>query len=288
MASVRSPDVARASVAVLVLTWNDARVLEACLRSLQATTAPDVRLALLDNGSTDGSPEIGERLGIETHRFGTNLGFCGAYNRAFTEVVRDEPFVLLSNPDLFVPPEAIGRMVAAAETDPMIGFVGPVQRHMDTKAIRSAGVRWRCGNLPVNVMTPGEPMDTLEAAFLLVRREVLDRVGALDEAFFINFEDVDWQFRAKTLGYRSVLAKDAEILHHPPGDVRKATGAYYSARNGCMLTARYCGRGALLRLRTRLFAEGFTGSLLGRPRGRYILEGLRDFRRGVTGKRSFP
>ncbi len=287
MGSVRSPDVAASSVVVLVLNWNDGQVLEPCLRSLQATTSRNVRLVVLDNGSTDGSAEAAERLGVETHRFGTNLGFCGAYNRGFREVVRGEDFVLLSNPDLFVPPDVIGKMVAVASSDPAIGFAGPVQRHMDTKAIRSAGVRWRCGHLPENVMIPGDPIDTIEAAFLLVRCEILDKVGLLDESFFINFEDVDWQFRAKKLGYRSVLAPGAEILHHPPGDMRRSTGAYYSARNGCMITARYCGRGALLRLRARLFSEGFVGSLLGRPRGKFILEGLRDFRRGFTGKKAF-
>ena len=286
MESARCPGVAQPFVAVLVLNWNDGRVLEPCLQSLQATSAPNVRLVLLDNGSTDGSPEIAERLGVEVHRFGSNLGFCGAYNRAFREVIRDEDFVLLSNPDLVVPPDVIGRMTEAAAADPSVGFVGPVQRHLDTKGIRSAGVRWRCGHLPENVLIPGEPLDTMEAAFLLVRREILERVGDLDEAFFINFEDVDWQFRAKKLGYRSVLAQDAEILHRPPGDTRRFTGAYYSARNGCMITQRYCGRGALLALRARLFAEGFVGSLLGRPRGKYLLEGLRDFRRGVTGKKA--
>ena len=285
MDPVRSPGVDPPSVVVLVLNWNDGQVIEPCLRSLQATSAPRVRLVVLDNGSTDGSADVAERLGVEVHRFGSNLGFCGAYNRGFREAVHGEDFVLVSNPDLSVPPDVIGRMMDTASADPTIGFVGPVQRHMDTKAIRSAGVRWRCGHLPENVMVPGEPLDTLEAAFLLARREVLEKVGGLDESFFINFEDVDWQFRARKLGYRSVLAKDVEILHKPPGDLRRSTGAYYSARNGCTITARYCGRGALLRLRARLFSEGLLGALLGRPRGRFILEGLRDFRRGVTGKR---
>ena len=273
------------SVVVLVLNWNDGSILESCLRSLQQSTAPNIRLVVLDNGSTDGSAEIPPRLGIETHLFGTNLGFCGAYNRAFREVVRDETFVLLSNPDLFVPPETIGRMVAAAGSDPKIGFVGPVQRHMDTHAIRSAGVYWACGHLPRNVLRPGDPLTTLEAAFLLVRREILGQVGALDEAFFINFEDVDWQFRAHRLGYRSVLAADAEIYHRPPTTPRVSTGAYYTTRNGCMITARYCSQSALRRLQFRLRAEGIAGRLLARPRGRFILEGLQDFRRGVTGKK---
>ncbi len=284
MGSVRSPAVASPSVVVLVLNWNDGAVLEPGLRSLRATTAPNVRLVVLDNGSTDGSAETAERLGVETHRFGTNLGFCGAYNRGFREVVRAEEFILVSNPDLFVPPDVIPKMVATASEDPTIGFVGPVQRHMDTKAIRSAGVRWRCGHLPENVMTPGDPVDTIEAAFLLVRREILDKVGLLDEGFFINFEDVDWQFRAKKLGYRSVLAREAEILHKPPGDQRRSTGAYYSARNGLTITQRYCPEAAVRRLERRLRWEGRLGRLLGRPRGPAILRGIADFHAGATGK----
>lgn len=284
MGSVRSPDVAAPSVVVLVLNWNDGQVLEPCLRSLQATTAPNVRLVVLDNGSTDGSAEAAERLAVETHRFGTNLGFCGAYNRGFKEAVHGEDFVLVSNPDLFVPPDVIGKMVDTAIADPTIGFVGPVQRHMDTKEIRSAGVRWRCGRLPENVLKPGGPIDTLEAAFLLVRREVLDKVGGLDEDFFINFEDVDWQFRARKAGYQSVLQAEVSILHRPPGKGRIVSGAYYQSRNGLYITRRYCSETALRRLERRLRWEGRLGRLLRRPRGPAILRGIADFHEGAVGK----
>jgi len=276
------------SVLVVVLTYNSSPGLEACLRSLQATTYPNARIVVIDNGSTDGSVEVARHLGIEVHPFGENLGYCAAYNRAFREILRDEEFVLLSNPDLIVPPPTIERMVSAAGDDRTIGFVGPVQLHADTRGVRSAGIRWRCGHLPRHVVVAGEPFDALEGAFLLVRRSVIERVGGLDEAFALNLEDIEWQMRAAKVGFRSELAREAEVFHDRPGSTRVTTGAYYQARNACLLTSRHCGGSALWRLRWRLYLEAVAGRILGRPRAPFILQGLRDFRRGVTGMRRFP
>jgi len=275
------------SVLAIVLNYNAGPPLGDCLRSLRQTTYPDARLVVIDNGSSDGSLEAAKRIGVDVVPFGENLGYCAAYNRAFRELAQGADFVLLSNPDLIVPPPTIERLVAAAGEDEAIGFVGPVQRHADTRDIRSAGIRWRCGRLPEHVLRLGEPIDALEGAFLLVRRRVIERVGGLDEAFALNLEDVEWQRRAARAGFRSALAPEADILHLRPGATRVATGAYYQTRNACLLTSRYCTRGSLRRLQLKLCAEGVGGAILGRPRGRFILQGLRDFRRGVTGMRSF-
>jgi GT2 family glycosyltransferase len=275
------------SVLVLVLNYNAGPPLERCLTSLLKTAYSNARIVVLDNGSTDGSDQIPDHLGIPVHRFGENLLYCGAYNRALREMRGDADFVLLSNPDIVVPPETIGQLVAVATSDPRIGFVGPVQRRSDTREVRSAGVRWSCGHLPKNVLALGEPIDAVEGAFVLIRRNVIDEVGLLDEAFAINFEDVDMQLRARRYGYRSVIAADAEILHDPPGTARRLTGAYYQARNVCILTERYCPRGAVLQVKLRLYAEGIGGRVLGRPRAPFILAGLRDYNRGITGTKRF-
>ena len=274
-------------VLVLVLNYNAGSALDPCLRSLQATTYENAAIVVLDNGSTDGSLDAARALHLEVHEFGSNLGYCAAYNRAFDMYASRADYFLLSNADLIVPPPTIDRMVQTASVDDSIGFVGPVQRHEDTKDIRSAGIRWRCGRLPVHVTRPGEPYDALEGAFVLVRKTVLDRVGGLDETLALNLEDVEWQTRARTHGFAPRIASEAEIFHRRPGAVRRHTGAYYQARNACVLTNRLCDRGALFRIRTRLYLEGFAGLVLGRPRARYLLEGLRDSRRGVTGMRSF-
>ncbi len=278
---------ASSRIVVLVLNYNGSATLEACLQSIQESTYPNIRLVVLDNGSTDGSSDIPRRLGIETLLYGENLGYCVAYNRAFKQFSDEAAYFLLSNADLIVTPPTIERMVKAADEDDTIGFVGPLQRHADTNRVRSAGVRWSCGGLPWHVKGPGQPFDYLEGAFTLVRREVLDKVGGLDENLGLNLEDLDWQTRAAQAGFRSVLEAEAEIFHHPPGRQRVFSGAYYQTRNACMVTMRYCGGGALTKLKARLYAEGMLASLLGRPRGKFIMEGLRDFRRGVKGMRSF-
>lgn len=269
-------------VLVLVLNYNAGATLEECLRSLQQSTYPNAELLVLDNGSTDGSAEIPPRLGIKTHLFGENLGYSAAYNQAFRDLEGEADYFLISNPDLVVPPPTIERLVAAALSDDTIGFVGPLQRHTDSSSLRSAGVRWSCGRLPKHVER-GDRYDYVEGAFLLVHRQVLDRVGGPDETLGMNYEDLDWQRRAAAVGFHSHIVSDAEVLHYPPGEVRRTTGSYYQSRNVCIVTSRYCRRGALTRVRMRLYAEGLIGTVLGRPRGPFILEGLRDFRRGVTG-----
>jgi len=282
----RAGRVALPNVLVLVLNYNAGIDLEACLKSLQASSYPNLRIVVLDNGSSDGSREIPERLGIEFHAYGENLGYCAAYNRAFRGLGANVDLILLSNPDVVVPTPTVERMVRAAMREGSIGFIGPVQRHADTKDIRSAGIRWSCGHLPRHVRLPGEPLDALEGAFLLVRREVLEKVGGLDETLALNLEDLDWQLRARAAGFRSILAPDAEIYHRRPGPERVATGAYFQTRNVCLLTAKHCDPGAVRRLERRLRLEGIVSRILGRPRGRYILEGLRDFEAGVTGMKA--
>jgi N-acetylglucosaminyl-diphospho-decaprenol L-rhamnosyltransferase len=279
--------VADPRVLVLVLNYNGGDALDPCLRSLRATTYPKAQIVVLDNGSTDGSLEIARRHGLEIHEFGANLGSCAAYNRAFELFSDRAEFILLSNADVIVPPPTIQRMVATALSDETIGFVAPIQRHADTREIRSTGIRWRCGRMPVHATEPGEPYDAVEGAFVLIRPAVNDRVGGLDESLFLNLEDVEWQLRAKDAGFRIRVTLDAEILHRRPGTERRHTGAYYQTRNACVLTSRRCSSGDLVRLRRRLFVEGLAGRILARPRAPYILAGLRDFRNGVTGMRRF-
>jgi len=279
--------VAEPHVLVLVLNYNAGGALDPCLRSLQATTYGNAEIVVLDNGSTDGSLEAARRLDLEVHEFGANLGYCVAYNRGIRQFRADADFVLLSNADIVVPPDTIGRIVALAESDPAIGFAGPIQRRADTRGIRSAGIRWRCGRLPKHVFIVGEPIDAVEGAFVLIRPDVFEKVGLFDEAYALNFEDLDFQFRARQQGFRSAIAGDAEILHEPPGTTRRVTGAYYQARNACLLTSRFCDRTALVRLQARLYTEGIAGRILLRPRAPYLLQGLRDFRHGITGIKHF-
>src|SRR5207247_246278 len=82
------------------------------------------------------------------------------------------------------------------------------------------------------------------------------RTGGLDETLALNLEDVEWQTRARSQGFLSRIAAQAEIFHRRPGRVRRHTGAYYQARNICILTSRLCDHAALVQIRVRLYLEG--------------------------------
>ena len=122
-------------ILVLVLNYNAGSALDPCLRSLRAATYENAEVVVLDNGSTDESLNAARALGLEVHEFGSNLGYCAAYNRAFEMYANRADFFLLSNADLIVPPPTNDRMVQTALTEESIAFVGPVQRHEDTKDI---------------------------------------------------------------------------------------------------------------------------------------------------------
>jgi GT2 family glycosyltransferase len=280
--------VADPRVLVLVLNYNAGEALDPCLRSLQTTTYEKAEIIVLDNGSSDGSLAAARRLGFEVHEFRANLGYCAAYNQAIKMYAHRADFFVLSNADLIVPPPTIDWMVRVALADERTGFVGPVQRHEDTKDIRSAGIRWRCGRLPKHATRLGAPYDALEGAFLLVRASLVTQVGGLDEHLFLNLEDVEWQFRAKAAGWRVLLVPSAEIWHRRPSPTRQVSGAYYQTRNTLYLTRRFCDPSSVYRLERRLSAEGVLGNLLGRPRGAEILRGIHDFRAGITGRRPEP
>src|SRR5207244_12923689 len=106
--------------------------------------------------------------------------------------------------------------------------------------IRSAGILWRCGRLPVHVTRPGEPYDAIEGAFVLIRKSVLTRTGGLDETLARNLEDVEWQTRARSQGFLSRIAAQAEIFHRRRGRVRRHTGADYQARKNFSIPPQLC------------------------------------------------
>src|SRR5437899_11748172 len=108
------------SVLVLVLTYNAGPPLEACLTSLLRTTYPNARIVVLDNGSTDGSDRISDRLGIPVHRFGENLLYCWAYDRAIRDIRDGVDFVLLSNPECFLHKETTGPKFGLRESAPRL------------------------------------------------------------------------------------------------------------------------------------------------------------------------
>ncbi len=154
-----------------------------------------------------------------------NLRFAGGNNVGIEHVLPDNPdYVLLLNNDTVVDPGFLSELVKFAEEDRHIGIVGPkIYYYYDERRIWYAGGRvnfWEgwTSHIGIREKDHGQydsPMevDYVTGCCMLVRREVIERVGKLDEGYFIYGEDADWCLRASRAGYRLFYVPSSMIWH---------------------------------------------------------------------------
>jgi GT2 family glycosyltransferase len=228
-------------VAIVLLNWNGHDDTRRCLESLAGATYPRRTTYLADNGSTDGSmdrleAEFGSS-GIVFVRNGENLGFSAGCNRAIRRALADGcEYVLLLNNDCIVAEAGfLEAMVTLAEADPRVGLVGgKLLRWPDTGIIWGTGgwISW-AGERFVGFDEPdhGQHDQVAERGFIsgalmLIRREVLERVGLLPEEYFFGHEDWEYGIRARRLGYRLVYQPKA-VVYHQAGRSTEPTRPYF-------------------------------------------------------------
>jgi GT2 family glycosyltransferase len=209
------------SVWVLVLNWNNAKVTNECLASLQGLEYDNFKVIVLDNGSTDGSVEcIRERFPeLEIRELGANLGFAGGNNAGIrAALARGAEYVWLLNNDTTVDPKALRAMVGRAEADRRIGAVGSaIYYAAEPERLQVWGGGyvnfWLGRSRHFLNPVPDEKIQFLTGASLLLRRSVLESVGLLDEGFFLYWEDGDYCFRMRHAGWRLAVAGDSMVWH---------------------------------------------------------------------------
>lgn len=225
------------AVAVVIVNYNGKNWLARCLESLRRTDYPDFRTILVDNDSRDGSvgfvatnfPEV-EVIGA-----GGNLGFCEGNNLGIRRALEsDAELVALLNPDTWVEPEWLRRLVEASSRDRQLGIVGAVQLRYDGDDFNS----WTTSAFPAllaELKSPegarrSIPVEWVEGACLLIKRAVLNEVGWLDPIFFAFYEEIDLCRRVRAHGYTIGLIPRSRI-HHFRGGSWESTPALHRERN---------------------------------------------------------
>jgi len=213
-------------VYVVTLNWNRREDTLTCLHSLQRLAYPNYRLLVVDNGSSDGSVEAIRREvpAAEVLVNERNLGFAAGANVGLRHALSlGAGFVFLVNNDTTVHPQALGALVRAARS-PDVGMAAPmIYYEAAPTVIWSVGGGW---NPLLLEMTGGHGRgpddgrwaDVAERAVLvgcglLLRRELLERVGLFDERFFMYYEDSDLCLRARAAGFRLILVPSAKMWH---------------------------------------------------------------------------
>lgn len=211
-------------VSIIIVTTNGRRYIERCLQSVQELNYPDFEIIVSDNSSTDGTPELirGKFPEVRLLCHQRNLGFAGA-NNAGMRVASGQYFFLL-NDDTYVHPEILSVLVGAAENSAAIGVVGPKIYFYDESVVWYAGARidWKRGEAvhlgrgmrDEELLEDRErDVDFITGAALLIKKEVTEKIGLLDETFFIYYEDADWCFKARRAGYRIVYVPFGGVWH---------------------------------------------------------------------------
>ncbi len=210
---------------IIILAHNQLEHTRLCLDSIRAHTPLPHELILVDNGSTDGTPEYFRSLAARQGNVVVitnprNLGFAAGNNQGLA-VARGDCVVLLNN-DTVVTEGWLEKMLAALQRHPDIGVVGPMSNYVAGPQLVSeaaysnldgiAASSPRNGRAPMPVKS--QDIGRVVGFCLLARRSVIERIGGLDEQFGSgNFEDDDFCLRAGFAGFRICIAQDA-FIHH--------------------------------------------------------------------------
>jgi GT2 family glycosyltransferase len=207
-------------VSVVLVTWNSAPWLPRCLAGIAQQSWPDVELIVVDNASSDGSAEHA------TIRNAENRGFAAAVNQGIA-AARGE-FMMLCNPDAFLEPDYIARIVEALdEAGESFGMAtGKLLSADDGNVIDSKGIRMtRTGrHLDIeqgqpNNSTTQQPTEVfgVSGAAAIYRKTFLDDVAIdgqpFDEDFFAYREDADIAWRGRLFGWRALYVPAAVAYH---------------------------------------------------------------------------
>ncbi len=232
-------------VSIIILTWNAYKMTSQQLVDVARldTNGMNVETIIVDNGSTDDTisklteyklPNMGYKF-IET---GKNLGFAGGNNVGMKDAIkRGADYIILMNNDLILSKDILTKMVSLAESDNSIGTIAPkmyfakgYEFHKDryTKS-ESGNVIWYAGGIidrdnvysvhrGVDEVDQGqynkiEDTDFTNGACVLITKEVIKKIGYMNESYFLYWEDADYSERIKRAGFRVVYTPETKLWH---------------------------------------------------------------------------
>lgn len=225
------------NLSIIIVSWNVKDLLQKCLSSIEARQADLVlEIIVVDNASQDGTVAMVKDSFPQVRLIANNknFGFAAANNQAIKQA-RGE-FILLLNPDTEIIDESLSKALDYIKHNLACGICGVKLLNPDRSlqlSVRRFPSWW-----PIFLMllklpkifknlkavnhylatdfdyTKTQAVDQVMGAFMLIRGEVLDRIGLLDERFFIWFEEVDLCWRVKQAGYQVCYFSEAQIIHY--------------------------------------------------------------------------
>ncbi len=237
-------------LSVVIVNYNVKHFLKQCLMSVQkASKSLETEVFVVDNNSADGSVEMVQKEfpWVKLIANKKNVGFSKANNQAIRQAKGE--YVLLLNPDTFVEENTFTLVTGYMDSHPEVGglgvkmidgngdFLPESKRGLPTPMVafyKMFGLsklfskskrfnRYYLGHLDKDEINP---VEILSGAFMLLRKSVLDKIGLLDETFFMYGEDIDLSYRILKAGYQNVYFPKTKIVHYKGESTKRGSLNY--------------------------------------------------------------
>ncbi len=256
------------TLSIIIVNYNVKLLLESCLNSVAAATKnQDTEVIIVDNASSDNSIGYLQPKFPQYHFISNpvNTGFAKANNQGL-EIAKGD-FILFLNPDTTIPADCIEKCLDFMNSQPASGALGVKMVNGEGQFLKESkrgfpspmvsfwklsgltGMfprspifsKYYLGNLDENV---NHEVDVLSGAFMLVRKETLQKTGGFDERFFMYAEDIDLSYRIKLAGYKNYYFAGTTIVHYKGASTKKDVvyvRQFYKAMS--QFVKKYYGRG---------------------------------------------
>ena len=215
------------SIAVILVNWKKYNLTSNCIDSLNKSNYKNFKIILVDNEYSEKSliDLRNKHKELIVFKEKNNLGFAGGNNIGIRYALEnDYDYIMLLNNDTEVKENFILPLVERIERDHSLGAVQPLILNFSNKSIIwNAGGKLnkflgitstRLNNKLNSSIVFDDYTDWISGCCILIKSEILTKVGLLDEKFFNYYEDVDWSLRMKNLGYDLGFVKESIIYHH--------------------------------------------------------------------------
>ncbi len=236
--------------AIIILNWNRLSYTKTCIDSLLHIENAFYKIIVIDNGSVrDDCSTLHKKYNgtIEVYRLPRNIGFTGGCNFGISRAKKYNPdFYLLLNNDTEVDPQFLSILTQTACLQKRIGIVGPlIYDYYDKKKLIFSGgsINWLLGKPyhDTTLFRTNKTVDFVTGCCLLVKKEVVQHIGVLDDRFFAYFEDVSYCLTARSAGYVCVCVPNAKVFHRETGSSsnKAVLNTYLIARNRILFVNNY-------------------------------------------------
>jgi GT2 family glycosyltransferase len=291
--------------AIIILNWNSGQDAGECLSSLRAVDRPEHKIYLVDNHSTDGSLALLSAAFPEAKVIGIkeNLGFAAGNNVGIRAALLDGfDQVLLLNNDTAVKPDCLAQLARAADIDARIGIVGPKIYFFNSQKLWFAGGRLDRhtgftyhegeGEIDRGQYDREKEVDFVSGCAMLIKREVVEKIGTLDPDYYHSHEDADFCLKAIKAGFK-VYYEPRSVIYHKlarsSGGRKSPFYLYYRTRNHLIFNKKQkLGSVLFWPVFFSLVVKRVLGSLLlGQPKGALAtMTGIYDYYAGHWAKGS--